>query len=68
MENIIGYKESKEKKEQMQYVRMDQSMVQRLKEIRRKTGISTSEVIREAIRRLLFEIDNNNGNFTMKIN
>lgn len=67
MENVIGYKDEKEKKEQMQYCRMDRSMISRLKEIRRRTGISTSEVIREAVRRLLLEIDNANGNFTMKI-
>jgi len=36
---------------------MDDSMIERLREIRRKTGISTSEVIREAVRRLLQEVD-----------
>ena len=67
MENVIGYKEQKEQKVQIQYCRMDDSMVARLKEIRRKTGISTSEVIRESVRRLLSEVDAN-GTFTLKLN
>lgn len=67
MEKILGYKEQKELKEKTQYCRMDDSMVLRVKEIRRKTGISTSEVIREAVRRLLNEIDET-GSFTLKMN
>ena len=67
MENVIGYKEQKEQKVQIQYCRMDDSMIARLKEIRRKTGISTSEVIRESVRRLLSEVDAN-GSFTLKLN
>lgn len=67
MENQIGYKELKEKKEQIQYCRMDDSMISRIKEIRRKTGISTSEIIRESVRRLLNEIDST-GSFTLKMN
>jgi len=67
MEEILGYKESKELKEQTLYCRMDDSMILRVKEIRRKTGISTSEIIREAVRRLLFEIDTT-GSFTLKMN
>lgn len=66
MENL-GYKDEKEKKEQIQYCRMDDSMIMRLKEIRRKTGISTSEIIRESVRRLLNEIDETGG-FTLKMN
>lgn len=67
MEKIMGYKEQKEKKEAIQYCRMDDSMIARLKEIRRKTGISTSEVIRESVRRLLNEIDTT-GSFSLKLN
>jgi predicted DNA-binding protein len=67
MEEIIGYKEAKELKEQTLYCRMDDSMILRVKEIRRKTGISTSEIIREAVRRLLNEIDTT-GSFTLKMN
>ena len=67
MEKIIGYKEQKEQKVQIQYCRMDDSMIARLKEIRRKTGVSTSEIIRESVRRLLAEIDAT-GSFSLKLN
>jgi len=67
MEKVMGYKEQKEQKVQIQYCRMDDSMIARLKEIRRKTGISTSEVIRESVRRLLNEVDAS-GSFTLKLN
>lgn len=67
MEKEIGYKQRNEKKEQMSYVRMDESMISRVNEIRAKTGISTSEIIREAVRRLLREIDES-GSFSLKMN
>jgi hypothetical protein len=67
MGKVMGYKEQKEKKEAIQYCRMDDSMIARLKEIRRKTGISTSEIIRESVRRLLNEIDVS-GTFSLKLN
>ena len=66
MEEINGYKDQKEKKVQIQYCRMDSSMIARLKEIRRKTGISTSEIIRESVRRLLQDIEST-GSFSLKI-
>jgi len=66
MEEINGYKDQKEKKVQIQYCRMDESMIARLKEIRRKTGISTSEIIRESVRRLLKDIEST-GSFSLKI-
>jgi predicted DNA-binding protein len=66
MEEILGYKEQKELKVKIQYCRMDDSMISRLKEIRRKTGISTSEIIRESVRRLLLEIEETGG-FTLKM-
>ena len=67
METKIGYKQRNEKKEQMSYVRMDESMISRVNEIRVKTGISASEIIREAVRRLLSEIDST-GSFSLKMN
>jgi len=67
METIEGYKVAYEKKKKILYSRMDDSMIDRLKEIRRKTGISTSEVIREAVRRLLQEVDET-GSINLKIN
>ena len=66
-EAIEGYKVAYEKKKQILYSRMDDSMIKRLKEIRRKTGISTSEIIREGIRRLLQEVDES-GSINLRIN
>ena len=67
METIEGYKVAYEKKKKILYSRMDDTMIDRLREIRRKTGISTSEVIREAVRRLLQEVDET-GSIHLKIN
>jgi hypothetical protein len=57
METVEGYKLRYEKKKQILYSRMDDTMIVRLKEISRKTGISVSEIIREGARRLLHEVD-----------
>jgi hypothetical protein len=67
MDAVNGYKINYEKKKQHLYSRMDDSMINRLKEIRRKTGISVSEIIRESVRRLLQEIDET-GSINLKIN
>lgn len=66
MDTINGYKLAFEQKKQILYSRMDDSMIQRLREIRKKTGISVSEVIREAVRRLLQEVDET-GSFNLKL-
>jgi hypothetical protein len=66
MDTVIGYKEFKEKKVDIIYSRMDSTMIARLREIRRKTGISVSEIIREAVRRLLQEIEQT-GSINLKI-
>ena len=57
MKTIAGYKVKKEKKKQIVYARMDTSMIKKLKEIRLKQGISSSEIIREAVRRLLKDVE-----------
>jgi predicted DNA-binding protein len=67
METVAGYKVVFEKKKQILYSRMDETMIQRLKEIRQKTGISVSEIIRESVRRLLQEVDAT-GSINLKIN
>jgi len=67
MDTINGYKVAFEQKKQILYSRMDDSMIQRLREIRKKTGISVSEIIREAVRRLLQEIDEK-GSINLKLN
>jgi predicted DNA-binding protein len=66
-ETIEGYKVAYEKKKQILYSRMDDSMIKRLREIKRKTGISVSEIIRESVRRLLQEVDTT-GSINLKIN
>jgi hypothetical protein len=67
MDTVEGYKTSFEKKQKILYSRMDDSMISRLREIRRKTGISVSEIIRESVRRLLKEIDES-GSISLKLN
>jgi Arc/MetJ-type ribon-helix-helix transcriptional regulator len=57
MSDLKGYKDAREQKQKMIYVRVDNSMLSKLKEIRAKMGISTSELIREAIRRLFDDLD-----------
>jgi Arc/MetJ-type ribon-helix-helix transcriptional regulator len=66
MDTVQGYKEFREKKEKTLYSRMDNTMVAKLRDIRKKTGISVSEVIREAVRRLLAEIEST-GSINLKI-
>jgi predicted DNA-binding protein len=67
MDIIEGYKITNESKKQILYSRMDNSMIQRLRDIRKRTGISVSEIIREAVRRLLKEVDET-GSINLKIN
>lgn len=55
METTTGYKTSYEQKNQRLDIRLDESMIERLKQIRRETGISVSELCREAVRRLIME-------------
>ena len=67
MDTVNGYKEFTEKKKQILYSRMDDTMIKRLRDIRKKTGISVSEIIRESVRRLLNEVDET-GSINLKIN
>ena len=67
MDTIDGYKVAYEKKKKILYSRMDDSMTTRLRDIRKKTGISVSEIIRESVRRLLSE-DDQTGSINLKIN
>lgn len=66
METVKGYKIGFEPKKKILYSRMDDSMVERLRGIRTKTGISVSEIIRESVRRLLQEVDET-GSINLKI-
>ena len=65
-ETIEGYKVAYEPKKKILYSRMDDTMIDRLREIRRKTGISVSEIIREGVRRLLIEVEQN-GSINLKL-
>jgi predicted DNA-binding protein len=67
METVEGYKIANERKTEILYSRMDDSMIKRLRDIRKRTGISVSEIIREAVRRLLKEVDET-GSINLKIN
>ena len=67
METSSGYKNRFEKKNQRLDVRLDSSMIEKLKQIRRETGISVSELIRESVRRLIQE-SNATGDINIKIN
>ncbi len=67
MEELKGYKAKFEIKDKNLYCRMDSSMIQRLKEIRKATGISVSEVIRESVRRLIQEVDDT-GSINLRVN
>ena len=59
MDTVEGYKEFREQKKEILYSRMDDTMIEKLRDIRKKTGISVSEIIREAVRRLLSDVDAN---------
>jgi len=57
-DTVDGYNEfGQNRKNDIIYSRMSAEMVARLRELRGITGISTSEIIRESVRRLLAEID-----------
>ena len=47
------YKNCIERKQDRIEVRLDETMLMKLTEIKRSTGISISEIVREAIRELL---------------
>ncbi|MFN7253533.1 MAG: ribbon-helix-helix domain-containing protein [Anaerobacillus sp.] len=66
MDTVQGYKEFKEQKKQILYCRMDDSMIDKLRAIRKKTGISTSEIIREGVRRLLRDVEEE-GSISLKL-
>ena len=66
METIKGHEIPIETKRDIVYVRMSKTMINKLRTIRRKTGIPVSEVIRESVQRLLKEVDEL-GSFNVRI-
>jgi predicted DNA-binding protein len=67
MECANGYKSNYEIKQKHLFVRMDDSMIDRLQAIKKKSGISVSEIIRESVRRLFQEADES-GSINLKVN
>ncbi len=67
METINGYEIRKETMQDIIYVRMKKSMINQLKNVRSKTGIPVSEIIRESVKQTLHEIDET-GSLNIKIN
>lgn len=67
MKNVKGYKANFEIKKKHLFCRMDDTMIDKLIDIKRKSGISISEIIRESVRRLLQEIDED-GSINLKMN
>jgi len=66
METIKGNEIRRETKKDIVYVRMNKTMINKLRTIRSKTGIPVSEVIRESVQRLLKEVDEV-GSFNVRI-
>ncbi len=66
METIKGYDIPKETKKDIIYVRMNDTMINKLKNIRKITGIPVSEIIRESVRKTLIEISET-GSLNFKI-
>jgi len=57
METIQGFEITRENKKDIVYVRMTKTMINKLRTIRRKTGIPISEIVRESVRKTLTEVD-----------
>lgn len=66
METIQGFDITRETKKDIVYVRMTKTMINKLRTIRRKTGIPISEIVRESVRKTLTEVDEI-GSFNIKI-
>ena len=57
-DTVDGYNEfGKNKRQDIIYSRMNKKMISRLHELRGITGISTSELIRESVRRMLADVE-----------
>ena len=67
METIKGFDITRETKKKIVYVRMTESMIKELRNIRKKTGIPVSEIVRESVKRTLVEI-NTSGSLSFKMN
>ena len=66
MNTIKGNEIPKETKKDIVYVRMNDDMIKELKDIRTKTGIPISEIIRESVKQTLID-SNETGSLNFKI-
>lgn len=66
METVKGHEIAKGKKKDIVYVRMNESMLDSLRRIRKSTGIPISEVIRESVKRTILEVENT-GSMSFRI-
>ena len=57
METIQGFDITRETKKDIIYVRMTKTMINKLRTIRKKTGLPISEIVRESVRKTLTEVD-----------
>ena len=67
MVTIKGHEIAKQTKKDIIYVRMTKSMISELRDIRTKTGIPVSEIIRESVKRTLVEVSES-GTLNFKLN
>lgn len=67
METIKGYDIPREIKQDIVYVRMTKAMIKELRNIREKTGIPISEIVRESVRRKLIEVEES-GSLSFRLN
>ena len=66
METIRGNDITRETKKDIIYVRMTDTMIKELRNIRSKTGIPVSEIVRESVRKTLIEVGET-GSLNFKI-
>lgn len=66
METIKGYDIPRETKPDIVYVRMTKAMIKELRNIRSKTGLPVSEIVRESVRKTLIEVSES-GSLNIKV-
>jgi len=66
MEIIEGYEIPRQKLKETFKVRMSNTMISELRNIRKITGIPVSEIIRESVRKTLIEVDET-GSLNIKV-
>ena len=67
MSTIKGHELVNDTKKDIVYVRMTDTMIKELKDIRKITGIPVSEIIRESVKRTLVEVSES-GTLNFRLN